>query len=145
MLYQNWERNLNRFCSKCWYYIAHWAEKLFKKFLEDYKPDHVISFSDITKHSWWLYNALWFEMTEIQEPSYRRVNLKTWTPYRRRDCQKQRMHRLPWFDNNYKYLEHKEDDFRKQTEAQLMESHWYVRVFDAWMRKHVRYNDKQTN
>ena len=146
MLYQNWEWNLNRFCSKCWYYIAHWAEKLFKRFLNDYNPDHVISFSDITKHSWWLYNALWFELEEIQNPSYRRVELKTWIPHRRRDCQKQRMHSLPWFNPEYKYIEHKDDNFWQQTEAQLMESHWYVRVFDSWMRKHVRHNqDKQTN
>lgn len=141
MLKQNWEWNLNRFCSKKWFYIAHWAEKLFKRFLQDYNPDHVISFSDITKHSWWLYNALWFELEEIQNPSYRWVEVRTWIPHRRRDCQKQNMHNLPWFDKNYKYKDHKDDEFWKQTEAQLMESHWYARVYDSWMRKHVRYKN----
>lgn len=146
MLYQNWEWNLNRFCSKRWYYIAHWADKLLKRFIQDYNPEWIISFSDITKHSWWLYNALWFEMREIQQPSYRRVYLRKREPwkqqrFRRRECQKWRMHNLPWFDKSYRQKGHKNDLFRQQTEKQLMASHWYVKMCDSWMRKHVRFRD----
>lgn len=132
-----WERTLVRFASLRWYRIAHWAEKLFKAFIDEYDPDYIVSFSDITKHSGWLYNALWFKLDRINEPSYWRVNA-TWTHvYWRRDCQKQNMHNVDWFDHNYKYLEHKDDPFWKQSEKQLMESHWYLKIYDAGMRKHV--------
>lgn len=133
-----WEWQLVRFASLKWYRIAHWAEKLFKAFIDEYDPDYIVSFSDITKHSWWLYNALWFELEKINEPSYWRAN-KTWTKvYWRRYCQKQNMYKLEWFDPNYKYLEHKDDQFWQQTEAEIMESKWYLRIFDSWMRKHIR-------
>lgn len=137
---KNNEWYLERFASKQWYYISHWAEKLFKHFIEVYNPSYVISYSDITKHSWWLYNALWFNLEKITSPSYRWINMKTWAMYWRRDCQKSNMYNLMWFDNLYKYSEHKNDDFWKQTESELMESHWYVKLCDAWNRRHVRYN-----
>lgn len=130
-----WEWTLVRFASLKWYRVAHWAEKLFNTFLKEYDPDYVVSFSDITKHSWWLYNALWFQLECINRPSYWRV--WNWQVYWRRDCQKKSMHRLYWFDPNYKYLENQDDPFWKQSERELMESHWYVKVCDAWMRKHI--------
>ena len=130
-----WEWTLVRFASKMWYRIYCWASRLFNTFLKEYDPDYVVSFSDITKHSGWLYDALWFKLDKINAPSYWWVKWKN--VYWRRDCQKQNMYRIEWFDPNYKYLEHKDDPFWKQTERQLMESHWYVRVYDAWMRKHI--------
>lgn len=137
-----WEWQLVRFASLKWYRIAHWAEKLFNAFVKEYDPDYIVSFSDITKHSWWLYNALGFELDRINAPSYRRADVNKKNVYWRRDCQKQRMHTLEWFDPNYKYLEHKDDPFWKQTEVELMESHWYVRVYDSGMRKHIWYKKK---
>jgi len=133
-----WEWTLVRFASLRWYRIAHWAEKLFKAFIDEYDPDYVLSFSDITKHSGWLYNALWFELDKINEPSYWRVDISWKNLHWRRDCQKQHMHLLEWFDPDYKYLEHKDDPFWKKTEKELMESHWYLRIYDSWMRRHIR-------
>lgn len=141
-IYRNKERYLERFASKQWFYIAHWAEKLFKHFIKEYNPSYVISYSDITKHSWWLYNALWFKLEWITSPSYWWVNIKTWDRYWRRDCQKKNMHNLMWFDNTYKYEQHKDDSFWQQSESELMESHWYVKLCDSGNRRHVRYADK---
>jgi len=137
--YRSWERFLERFASLQGYRIAHWAEKLFHYFIDKYNPDYVISFSDITKHSGWLYNSLGFKLESISGPSYWRVD-KDGIPHWRRSCQKQSMHNLPYFNHDYKYLEHKEDPFWQQSETQLMEGHWYVKVYDAWMRKHIWYN-----
>lgn len=133
-----WQWTLVRFASLQWYRIAHWAEKLFNTFINEYNPSTVISFSDITKHSWWLYNMLWFKLVWITRPSYWRV----WhgNVYRRRNCQKKKMHNIIWFDKNYKYIDHKGDIFWERTEKEIMESKWYVIVYDSWMRKHVRYN-----
>ena len=129
---------LERFASLQWYKIAHGAEKLFNTFIKEYDPDYVISYSDITKHSWWLYNALWFDLElEYTKPSYWRVETKTNTPYRRRLCQKKNMHNLPGFDPNFKYEWNEDNPYRSRTESDLMESNWYVVVYDCWNRRHV--------
>ena len=136
---RKWEWFLERFASKRWHYVAHWAEKLFKRFLSEHDPKSVISYSDITKHTGWLYSALWFDLDYIIEPSYWRVDDIgiDWRPFRRRACQKQYMHKLPYFNRRYKYLENKWDPYWRQTEKQIMEWQWYFKVYDAWMRRHV--------
>lgn len=131
------EWHLERFASEQGYYIAHWAEKLFRYFINTYKPERIISFSDRTKHSWNLYKSLGFSTEVLPAPSYRRVNIKENIVVRRRDCQKQKMHLIPWFKKDYKYKWNETDAFWQQTEKQLMESHGYVRIYDAWMRKHI--------
>lgn len=128
---------LTRFATKSWYRIGHWASKLFKQYISDFNPDYVVSYSDITKTNWGVYDALGFEMEWFCGKSYWWVDQITLKPYRRRACQKQNMHRLPNFDHKYKYLENKRDSFWQQTEKELMETHWYFKVYDAWMRRHV--------
>lgn len=132
---------LERFASLQWYRVAHWANKLFDTFISEYNPDYVISYSDITKHTWWLYDALWFVLENWNtRPSYRWVEYKTNTPYRRRSCNKKNMHNLPWFDPIVRYEWNEDDPYWQRTEEDLMEEHWYVKVCDAWNRKHVWYN-----
>lgn len=135
------EWHLERFASEQGYYIAHWAEKLFKHFLKTYSPETIVSFSDRTKHSWNLYKSLGFSTEVLPAPSYRRVNIKENIVVWRRDCQKQKMHLLHWFKKDYKYKGNETDSFWQQTEKQLMESHGYVRIYDAWMRKHIYTNN----
>lgn len=132
------ERHLSRFVSLSWYYVAHWAEKLFKHFISVHSPEVVISYSDRTKHSWNLYKQLWFTTEEISKPSYWWVDMKTNIPYRRRNCQKKSMHLLPHFDKEYKYKGNEEDAFWKQTEDEIMISKGYTKVCDSGNRRHVR-------
>lgn len=134
------EWDLVRFASEQWYYIAHWAEKLFKHFIKTYNPNYIISFSDRTKHSWNLYRCLWMEESIVDEPWYRWVYTKTNTPYFRTSCKKSSMHLLPWFEWVEKYDPNNITPFWKNTEEKLMETHWYVIVYNCWNRRHVRHN-----
>ena len=54
------------------------------------------------------------------------------------------MHRLYGFDENYKYKEHKDDDFWRQSEKEIMESKGYLQIFDAGMKKYV-WENKERN
>ena len=127
---------LSRFCTKSGYRVIGGASKLFTYFIKQHNPQKIISFSDITKMSGKVYDKLGFKIEGITAPSYwwvKRNNIVYW----RRDCQKQYMHRLYGFDENYKYKEHKNDDFWQQSEKEIMESKGYLQIFDAGMKKYV--------
>lgn len=47
------------------------------------------------------------------------------------------MHKLYGFDSNYKYKEHKQDDFWKRTEKEIMEDMGYLQIFDSGMKRYV--------
>lgn len=135
---KNKERELVRFCNLRWTYVAHWAEKLFNRFLEDYNPDTVISFSDATKHTGKLYDMLWFSCSWTRDVSYWWTK-KNWSPcYRRRLCQKKNIHNLKWFNGPCQYIWNEDHPFWQQTESEIMQWMWYVKVCDAGMRKHIR-------
>lgn len=136
---KKWYWELTRFVNKEWFYIAHWAEKLFKHFINEYKPNLIISYSDKTKHTGRLYDNLWFKCYEINKPWYWRVHKKTNKPYRRTSCRKDMMHLLPWFEWVNKYNKENLTDFWRHTEDELMSTHWYVKVFNCWNRRHVFY------
>ena len=127
---------LTRFCSKSGYKIVGGASKLFTFFVRHYDVNEILSFSDITKMSGKVYDKLGFEMDKIISPSYwwvKRNDIVYW----RRSCQKQYMHKLYGFDNTYKYEEHKQDDFWKRTEKEIMESMGYLQIFDSGMKRYV--------
>lgn len=127
---------LARFCSKSNINIVGGASKLFKHFLKECTPKKIVSFSDITKMSGHLYNVLGFCVEKITPPSYWWAN-RSGEVFWRRECQKQYMHKLPNFDKDYKYLEHKQDKFWQQSETEIMKSKGYTQIFDSGMRKHV--------
>lgn len=130
------EYSLTRFCSKKEIEVVGGASKLFKHFVKCISPNEIISFSDITKMSGNVYKILGFKVESITTPSYwwfKNPSNYHW----RRECQKQYMHKLPGFDPDYKYLEHKLDPFWQRTEKEIMESKKYIQVFDSGMRKHI--------
>ena len=133
---RNQEFFLTRFCSQKGLEVVGGASKLFSYFVKTVDPNIIISFSDITKMSGNVYNILGFKVEGITAPSYwwyKNLNNVYW----RRQCQKQYMHKLPGFDSNYKYLEHKNDPFWQRSEKEIMESKKYIQIFDSGMRKHI--------
>lgn len=127
---------LTRFCTKGGYKVIGGASKLFTFFIKNHSFNEIISFSDITKMSGNVYDKLGFKMDKIIAPSYwwvKRNNIVYW----RRECQKQYMHKLYGFDSNYKYKEHKQDDFWKRTEKEIMEDMGYLQIFDSGMKRYV--------
>lgn len=129
------EWHLTRFASKEWEYIAHWAEKLFKHFIQIHSPRIVISFSDRTKHTWWLYSSLWFTTSLVESPNYRWVY--KWKNYWRTSCRKEMIHLLPWFKHKNKYKRNENDPYWQRSEREIMSELWYVQVYNSWNRKHV--------
>ena len=124
---------LQRFACAEWYHVPYWAQRMFKQFIKDYNPDYIISQSDCTKHNWRLYDMLWFER-EWWQRDYRWIRL--WnkpTCLWRRNCQKNNMYKLKWFETHPKWDEY----YKSHTEHELMENAWYVWLVNAWQVKHV--------
>ena len=112
----SWE--LIRLCSLSDYNIIGGASKLFKFFIDTYKPSDIISYCDIDKFSGSVYNKLGFEFIEYSEPSYIYTDYKNIIP--RYKAQKSKLPKLfnMEFDNNL-------------SESEIMESLGYVKVYNS--------------
>ena len=67
---KNYQYELIRLCWKNNYEINGGSEKLFKYFLEKYKPKNIISYCDISKFSGDVYEKLGFKLIGYSDPSY---------------------------------------------------------------------------
>ena len=74
---KNYEYELLRLCTKTGYSIVGGAEKLFKYFLNIYKPLSIISYCDKSKFIGKIYSNLGFMFKEAQKPSKHWYNMKT--------------------------------------------------------------------
>lgn len=74
---KNYEYELLRLCSHKEYKITGGSEKLFKYFINNYKPKSVISYCDISKFSGDVYSKLGFILKGISKPSRHWYNVKT--------------------------------------------------------------------
>lgn len=64
---KKYEYELLRYCSH--YNVVGGANKLFKYFLDNYKPNSVVSYCDTSKFSGKVYNALGFTLDTVNNPS----------------------------------------------------------------------------
>ena len=67
---KKYEWELSRFCCKANCSVIGGASKLFKYFINGYKPKNIISYSDIAKTKGNLYSILGFKLEHIAEPNY---------------------------------------------------------------------------
>ena len=134
-----WE--LIRFCNKRDTSVVGGASKLFKHFVDCYKPDKVVSFSDIAHTRGQLYSVLGFNNVSTSDPGYVWVNLDADDYYNRVSCQKKNLVHL--FDDVT------QSDIETKTEPEIMIEHGFVQVFDSgvirweWTNNDVDVNDKQ--
>lgn len=112
---------LSRFCSKKGTLVVGGASKLFKFFVNTYKPGAVISFSDRAHTSGDLYQKLGFKEVRRSDPGYVWVRLKDDTAWSRVNAQKK---------NIIKFLKDPSIDLNK-TEFEIMQEHKYAAVFDS--------------
>ena len=119
-----WE--LTRFCTKLNTTCVGGASKLFKHFLKEHSPSQVVSFSDRSITSGNLYEVLGFQNVGYVSPGYVWVRLQDDSYYSRVACQKQNLPKL---------LYEPDLDTVNQTEAQIMESHGYARVYNSGLVK----------
>ena len=115
-----WE--LSRFCSKLNTSIIGGASKLFQYFINNYNPDVVVSFSDISHTRGNLYKNLGFIEDHETSPSYVWCDIYDKIYYTRVSCQKRFLRKL---------LNDDSIDIENQTEREIMESHKFVRIYDC--------------
>lgn len=114
----DWE--LSRFCSKLDTIIVGGASKLFKHFVENYRPDKVVSFSDPAHTKGALYEKLGFQQVSWSSPDYVWVRMRDNRAFNRSNTMK---------SNLRKFLGEEVD--LSKTEKQIMEDHGYAQVFDS--------------
>lgn len=116
----DWE--LSRFCTRLNTTVMGAADKLFKYFLNEYRPVKVTSFSDVAHTRGALYEKLGFYKVGSSNPSYVWTDIYDNVYYHRVSCQKK----------NLKHLFNDENiDIEHLTEAQIMEARGFVRVYDC--------------
>lgn len=72
---KNYQYELVRYCSKA--KVIGGAEKLFKHFIQEFKPDSIISYCDLSKFTGETYNKLRFKKLRISKPSAHWFNHNT--------------------------------------------------------------------
>lgn len=112
---------LVRFCSLLNTSVVGGADKLFKYFVRNYKPERVRSFSDRAHTRGGLYAKLGFTKIRESDPGYVWVDSRTDISYHRYSAQK----------HNIKKFLHDDDIDLSKTEKQIMEEHGFLQVFDC--------------
>lgn len=114
----NYQYELIRYASKCGVTVVGGAERLFKYFVSNYKPDSIITYTDISKFTGNIYLKLSFKFNNIAEPNYVWISYDGNTILSRYQTQKHKLIELGL-------------GTEEQTEAEIMESYNYYRVFDC--------------
>ena len=115
-----WE--LVRFCNKTDTTVIGGASKLFKHFVDQYKPDRIRSFSDRAHTRGGLYQTLGFTELRRSSANYVWVDLHTDIAYHRINAQKSHIRN---------FLHDENIDTKNKTERQIMIEHGYVQVYDS--------------
>lgn len=125
----NYEREILRLCSHKDYKIIWWANKIFKHFLEISNATSVISYCDMSKFDWWVYEQLWFKLLKWNKPS------KHWYNYKEIDSKKHitdNLLRQHWYDKIFW------ENYGKWTDNNdLMRQRGYVEIYDCWQSTFV--------
>lgn len=122
---------LVRFCSKLNTNFIGIADKMFKRFLSDYSPKFITSFSDRSHTRGGLYEKLGFIEITRSKPNYVWVDSRTDIAYHRMNAQKR---------NLKKFLKDESIDLSK-SEREIMIEHGFLQVFDSgtitWMYEKI--------
>lgn len=117
----NYNYEIIRYCNKFDYGIVGGIEKLFKYFIKEYKPDSVITYSDISKFTGNVYTRIGFRPIQpypITEPNYVWVNNLYDSVLHRYQTQKKQLLKLGL-------------GTEEQSEVEIMKSNGYIQVFDC--------------
>lgn len=124
----NYEWELVRLAFKNGYSIVGGAEKMFKKFIDDYKPRNILSYCDITKFSGEVYNRLGFYSNEnmLSEPNY------VWV----KPSKDGKDIVLPRYRTQKSKLVNSNLGTDNMTEDEIMKSHGYFKIYDCGNKKY---------
>jgi len=122
------EYELVRFCNKLNLSVVGGASKLFKKFLNDFKPNEIISYCDLSWGTGNLYRNLGFKLNSTTEPNYHYIinGIR---------------------ESRIKYQKHKlvkNGGDNNLTESQIMNNMGYYRIYNSGNDKYL-YNNEKNN
>lgn len=112
---KNFEWELFRFCNKKYTSVVGGASKLFKYFVNTYKPKSMLSYSNVAKTTGSLYNILGFTNSGTSKPNY--VWVKRGVVLTRYQCQKHKLVKQG-FDSS-------------KSEDCIMHSRGFVKLYDC--------------
>lgn len=126
----DYDYELIRYCVKADIEVIGGAEKLFKHFVVENKPNSIVSYCNISKFTGQVYNKLGFKasMSDVTEPNYVWVNSSMTEVLPRYKTQKQKL-----IDKGYGSY--------GDTENEIMRNLGYMKIYDcgnirySWKRK----------
>lgn len=113
---KKYQYELNRFCCKAGYNVVGGASKLFKYFVKKYKPESVVSYSDIAKTTGNIYKTLGFSVVSVTKPQYHWTNGDV--TLSRYECQLKRLTARGWRTGN-------------ETEVEVMTKYGFHKIYDC--------------
>ena len=116
---KKYEWEITKFCNKKFISVIGGASKLYKYFVDNYKPNSIIGYADRRYSNGDLYKQLGFEFSHNSAPNYWYFKLPDMTLYSRVKFQKHKLiNLLENFDNN-------------KSEIENMLNNGYLRIFDC--------------
>lgn len=114
----NYQYELIRYATKHGITIVGGAEKMFKYFINNYKPKSILTYTDISKFTGNIYTKLGFKVLNISDPNYVWISFDENNVLSRYQTQKHKLVELGLGTID-------------QTETEIMESNDYYRVYDC--------------
>ena len=126
---KNCEYELLRYCSH--YNVVGGANKLFKYFIDNYKPNSVVSYCDTSKFSGKVYDTLGFTLDTINSPSCH------WYSVKENKHITDNLLRMQGYDRLFK-----ENHGKGTSNEELILNRGYLPVYDCGQVKYVWYSHK---
>lgn len=138
---KDFEREILRLCTYKDYNIIWGASKIFKYFITTINPNNVVSYCDMSKFTWKVYEQLGFKLLVWNSPS------KHW--------QSKTKQKDPPFPKHFTDTIVREMGFDRllwrffgyywkgSNNNELMRQHGYVEVYDCWQATYVRHKEKE--
>lgn len=126
---KNYEYELLRYCAS--HNVVGGANKLFKYFIDNYKPNSVVSYCDTSKFSGKVYDTLGFTLDTINSPSCHRYSVKE------NKHITDNLLRMQGYDRLFK-----ENHGKGTSNEELILNRGYLPVYDCGQATYVWYNHK---
>lgn len=123
-----YEWEILRLCSHKDYKVMWWANKIFKHFLKLTNTDSIISYCDMSKFDWKVYEQLWFKLLKWNTPSKHWYSPKWENKHITDNLLRQRWYDQLFWANYWKWTSNEE----------LMKQNGYVEIYDCWQATFVR-------
>jgi hypothetical protein len=123
-----WE--ILRLCSHKDYRIVWWANRIFSHFLESTQANSVVSYCDMSKFDWKVYEQLWFKLLKWNSPTRHRYNDKEAEDKKHITDNLLRQH---WYDQLFW-----EQHGKWTSNEELMLQRGYVEIYDCGQATFVR-------